>query len=331
MSAIPPLAGVVLRGAAFALALACLAAILLGQAGRWSASLDVFNHLEPLWLAGSVIALALWLTAGRPGWLTGAMAGAGVVVALFQMAPELIATRALTPPTPGAERLKIIQFNAWSRNADPPGTLRWILSQDADVVVLEEALGSADVVQGLRRAYPYRRTCNGRTYCEIEMFSKAPPIAWAGLMPDLGLPAAWAIYQGAGGPFTVVGMHAAWPFPVGLQRSQTDTLAKIIAGMSKDRMIVAGDFNSTPWSFALRRQDRLFGLERRTRKLASWPARAYHALKLQPPFPLLPIDHVYAGRGWRTVSVQRGPRLGSDHYPLIIVLQAQPAGAKAPS
>jgi endonuclease/exonuclease/phosphatase (EEP) superfamily protein YafD len=159
----------------------------------------------------------------------------------------------------------------------------------------------------------------GRTYCEIEMFSKAPPIAWAGLMPDLGLPAAWATYQGAGGPFTVVGMHAYWPFPGGLQRSQTDALAKIIGGLSKDRMIVTGDFNSTPWSFALRRQDRLFALERRTRALPSWPART---LKGKALFPLLPIDHVYAGKGWRTVSIQRGPRLGSDHYPVIVILQA---------
>ena len=39
-----------------------------------------------------------------------------------------------------------------------------------------------------------------------------------------------------------------------------------------DDVIVAGDFNSTPWSFSLRRQDRWFGLERRTRALPSWPA-----------------------------------------------------------
>jgi endonuclease/exonuclease/phosphatase (EEP) superfamily protein YafD len=84
-------------------------------------------------------------------------------------------------------------------------------------------------------------------------------------------------------------------------------------------MIIAGDFNSTPWSFALRRQDRLFGIERRTRALATWPART---LRSEAPFPFLPIDHVYAGKGWRTVSMQRGPRLGSDHYPVIVVLQA---------
>ena len=38
------------------------------------------------------------------------------------------------------------------------------------------------------------------------------------------------------------------------------------------------------------------------------------------PFALLPIDHVYAGPGWRTVRAERGPRLGSDHYPVIVTL-----------
>ena len=37
-------------------------------------------------------------------------------------------------------------------------------------------------------------------------------------------------------------------------------------------------------------------------------------------FPLLPIDHLYAGPGWATVSVRRGPPLGSDHYPLVVTL-----------
>lgn len=331
MSAIPALAGVILRGGAFALAFACLAAAVLGQGGRWSGGLDVLNHFEPAWLGGGLLALAMWLAAGRPDAPTPAMACAAAVIAFIQMAPELFASRALTPSRPGAERLKIIQFNAWSRNADPPGTLRWILAQDADVVVLEEALGSREVVQGLRLAYPYRRTCMGKTWCEVEMFSKAPPIAWAGLMPTLGLSAAWSTYQGAGGPFTVVGMHAGWPFPSGLQQWETNTLAKVIAPMAKDRMIISGDFNSTPWSFALRRQDKLFGLQRRTRALFSWPARPNDDLAVQPPFPLLPIDHVYAGKGWRTVSVTRGPRLGSDHFPVIVVLEAASATAKPPS
>ena len=64
----------------------------------------------------------------------------------------------------------------------------------------------------------------------------------------------------------------------------------------------------------------MFGLERRTKALFSWPA--YLGAKV--PFPFLPIDHVYAGKAWRTVSVKRGPRLGSDHYPVFVTLARVP-------
>jgi endonuclease/exonuclease/phosphatase (EEP) superfamily protein YafD len=39
---------------------------------------------------------------------------------------------------------------------------------------------------------------------------------------------------------------------------------------------------------------------------------------------LLPIDHIYAGRAWRTVRLVRGPRVGSEHYPLVIDLALRP-------
>ena len=77
----------------------------------------------------------------------------------------------------------------------------------------------------------------------------------------------------------------------------------------------------TPWSFTLKRLDRGLGIERRTHALASWPAGEFSGYRLHSPMPLVPIDHVYAGRDWRTVSVKRGPKLGSDHYPVVVTLR----------
>jgi endonuclease/exonuclease/phosphatase (EEP) superfamily protein YafD len=85
-------------------------------------------------------------------------------------------------------------------------------------------------------------------------------------------------------------------------------------------LIVGGDFNLTPWSFGLRRQDARFGLVRLTRAMATWPAGKISHWRLNLPFPLLAIDHLYAGKSWRVVSVTRGPVLGSDHYPIVAVL-----------
>ena len=61
-------------------------------------------------------------------------------------------------------------------------------------------------------------------------------------------------------------------------------------------------------------------LIRRDRALFTWPAQQDSRLRWLGLFPILPIDHVYAGPGWATVKVERGPRLGSDHYPVIVTL-----------
>jgi endonuclease/exonuclease/phosphatase (EEP) superfamily protein YafD len=118
----------------------------------------------------------------------------------------------------------------------------------------------------------------------------------------------------------VIGVHYTWPTPDGMQQAQGRRLETYIDRYPKDRLIVAGDLNSTPWSFTRRDEDRRFGLERRTRALFSWPAQEFSRRRLRVPFPFLPIDHVYAGSGWRTVKVERGPVLGSDHYPVIVTL-----------
>ena len=86
----------------------------------------------------------------------------------------------------------------------------------------------------------------------------------------------------------------------------------------RERLIVTGDFNSAPWSFQRRRWDKAFGLVRRERAIPSWPAQAVGRLPWLGAF--LPIDHVFAGPGWATVSARRGPRLSSDHYPLVVTL-----------
>jgi endonuclease/exonuclease/phosphatase (EEP) superfamily protein YafD len=79
-------------------------------------------------------------------------------------------------------------------------------------------------------------------------------------------------------------------------------------------MILSGDFNSTPWSFALRRLDGgLAPLTRRTHAFFSWPANVARMRKAFP-LPLMPIDHVYAGPDWRTAGLRRLPRSASDHY-----------------
>ena len=167
------------------------------------------------------------------------------------------------------------------------------------------------VAQRLNRSMSCGRTCG------VAIFTRKPPEMIEsprrgryGLGPSIAV----AHLSDRRGLFPVIGVHYTWPTSVRAHRENSIRLHQILKPITKDRMIVTGDFNSTPWSFGRRRDDAAIGIERRTRALPTWPANGPMGLAF------LPIDHVYAGPGWRTVSIRRGPQLGSDHYPVIAIL-----------
>lgn len=311
------------RAGALLLAAAAALAALLSQGGRFSDRLDILTHAAPIWLAAGLAVLVVWLCVRRQGdWITPLLAVAAILSAGQLVVPALLKGLGKPAPVEG-EVVKIVQFNLWVENNDPTATANWILAQDPDIVVTEEALGgAADVLRQISGRYPYKVTCDGQRKCSTIILSKKKPIASDGMMDDVYFPVTSATFQGAGGPFTVIGVHSTWPLPAGPQQQQTKRLANALAGLPKERMIIAGDFNSTPWSFSLKRQDKAFGIERRTHGVFSWPANDFAGIGLKAPFPVLAIDQVYAGDGWRTVSIKRGPTLGSDHYPLLVTLAA---------
>lgn len=292
--------------------------------GRFHPRLDVLSHFAPFWLAAGVTALALCGIAPK-----GLLRGTTLVFALIAIAASgaLILPEYLRPISRAAadapHRIKLIQFNTKERFARVDAATEWILAEKADVVVLEEA--SKPLVKRLKAA-GYHSACGE---CSVVILSLARPIhtdvpkirhasrAWA--------PTARASFASEDGGFTVVGVHTAWPTYGDYQQRQGQRLAKVLDELPRDRLIVAGDFNSAPWSFSRRAEDERFGLERRTRGLFSWPAPDFRLKgRLRSPIPLLPIDHVYAGADWKTVSVRRGPPLGSDHFPVVVVLALDP-------
>jgi endonuclease/exonuclease/phosphatase (EEP) superfamily protein YafD len=318
------LASLFVRGTALMLALIGAGAGLAGLGGAFSDRLDALTHGAPVWLACSLFGLALALAFSRDDErrAIAGMAMAGVIAIAGVMAPELLsALHRPEQPAHDAQVLKVIQFNAWADNHDAKGTAAWLTAQNADIVVMEESGARAfPVVRALRAAYPYASPCSEKHGCDTRIFSRSP-IVQNGVFQDGrdGLTGAWTTLHDPRGDFTVVGVHFVWPIPAGPWQRQSRRLVTAVARFSKDDMVLAGDFNSTPWSWGLRRQDKALGLQRRTRALASWPSGAFSRV-VSAPFPILPIDQVYAGKAWKTVKVERGPVLGSDHRPVVVTL-----------
>ena len=84
-------------------------------------------------------------------------------------------------------------------------------------------------------------------------------------------------------------------------------------------MIVAGDFNVTPWSPHFRDLLKAAGLRNAAcgpGYLATWPRWFWPAR--------IPIDHVLLKGPWAVTTLRLGPAFGSDHYPIIADLCLEP-------
>jgi endonuclease/exonuclease/phosphatase (EEP) superfamily protein YafD len=283
-----------------------------------------------MWLAGALLAalIAVVLLGGLTRLIVLGVSLAGVVAAGVLILPEF--TRDAGPragqDAPG--QLRVVQFNVWSHNSQIERTIDWIVAQQPDLVILEETTPSFRRAMEARTGW--RSICRD---CEVMIYSRLPMAkGYIPAAPRVG-PLGHAVIQDPQGTFDVVGVHNAWPTDGGDQQRQEARLARVLADLPKDRTILTGDFNSTPWSFSRRAWDKAFGLPRRDRAVFSWPAQRLWRLPM--PIPLLPIDHVYAGPDWATISVTRGPKLGSDHYPVLAILApvspppGQPRSARA--
>lgn len=314
------------RLAGFGLAAGAALAAVLANGGRVSDRLDVLTHFTPIWLSLGILGLVVWVVGGgrRLLRITPIAAAVAVLASGALMLPELTRSKGDEAPAEG-ETLKLVQFNLWENNSDPEGSARWVLEQDPDIVTIVEGYEAhGGPARLLRERYPYAVTCADPQPCSTMILSKRKPVRQHGLstaVSNAHLSAAQARFAGAKGEFDVFAIHYTWPIPAGPQQQQSKRLEAVLDNVDRDNAIIGGDFNSTPWSFSLRRYDKAFGMERRTRGQATWPAAPITRYKIQPPFPLLAIDQVYAGKAWKTVGVKRGPRLGSDHYPVLVVLR----------
>jgi endonuclease/exonuclease/phosphatase (EEP) superfamily protein YafD len=300
-------------------AFACALAAWLAQLGRRSAAWDLLTHAAPFYAVGGALSLAgaLFLQAPFRALAIG-FGVAAVLGGLVLMAPEFLRRGGLRAPVDAPGALKVVQFNAWGGRGGIERAAAWLADERPDVLIVEES------TRRLREAIRARTgmVLSGSRF-GVAIFSRAPPRsvvqAKDGRDPPMMLNG--AAFETAVGEATVFGVHYPWPTEPD-RMARAAELVALIRAAGTSTTILAGDFNSTPWSFARQREDRDFGLIRRTRAVFSWP-RGYG------PAPFLPIDHVYAGSAWATVSVTRGPDVGSDHYPVIVVLapRAEPGRA----
>lgn len=288
---------------------------LLGLAAAAFPLVDGVNHFQVLWALAS-LGLLLIALASRDRIRIQRAAWIAALHAFLFLAPVLRLPAWSAGSGPGTP-FKILSLNAYWYNTRPERVAELVLAESPDVVVLQELReAQGEIVNRLLRdAYPYRLICAGREGCDGAIFARRPWLqAHTVTRGEEAPPSTSALFDiGNGRRLRVIGTHMWNPRNPRRQLREIEWLGSEL-GRIGDLKIVAGDFNLTPWSFALSRFERRAGVVRGDGIAGSWRASRYLPA-------IFPIDHVFASPEIRFTSVRRGPWVGSDHLPTIATMR----------
>jgi endonuclease/exonuclease/phosphatase family metal-dependent hydrolase len=229
------------------------------------------------------------------------------------------------PAANGGEKLHVASINVYYRNTEHERVVQFLREQKPDVVVLVEITPAwRRGLDSLNSIYTHRyfsATPIQRVGPQVErgvlMLSRWPieradPIDFG----DWAEPGIAATLSVRGRPFHVIGVHPCWPIGAGISAERNREFAKIasIARATQAPLVVLGDFNVTPFSphFATLLEDSGLRSAAGSRWVPTWPTFL--------PLAGIQIDHALISPDLAVLDFKRGPRIGSDHWPIVIEL-----------
>jgi endonuclease/exonuclease/phosphatase (EEP) superfamily protein YafD len=279
---------------------------------------DLFSHFR---LQYAILAAALCLVAiGLRAWPIAALLA--VIACVHGWAIKDLWLGEWPASASGAEPLRVVSANVLYSNPKPKKVLDFVRASDADVVVLVEASEETwrGVLAAIAADYPHRAPESWQDGAPVILFSRHPVLRETVIGTPAGRPYLAADLALGERTLTVVGVHPSSPSP----RDPSDTRQRnlqldYLGDLAEDArgpVIVAGDFNTTPWSPYFRDVLATAGLRNAASGqgyIGTWPTWFWPAQ--------IPIDHVLVKGPIAVTSVQRGSAIGSDHYPVVADLR----------
>lgn len=301
--------------------------------------LDLLSHFVPqfgaaLLLLGVLLGVPRW---GRSCALWVGLAGCALIG---------WHVGACSPPAgaTGRRTMKVVQFNAHAeQSANDAAFHAWLKAQDADLVCLIETPWSfASANPWVRERYPYRvEPSLGLAWPNL-LLSKFPleltemeadkPEHMFSFVARRSVTVTLPPEPGDHGPavrFVWTAMHPVSPRrESSWQKSLDETVrdagilrrfvdARRASGGPAD-VLVTGDFNAAPTGRLHQTFGRITGFTGWCPRfgVGTWPAQL-------PGWLSVPIDRVWTtpGPGLTVVSVEAGPRLASDHRPIVVLVE----------
>jgi|UniRef100_UPI0037843A53 endonuclease/exonuclease/phosphatase (EEP) superfamily protein YafD len=286
----------------------------LGSLGRYHWTFDLVSHFRLQHLVACAVVLVFALFRRRSWMVFAALISllwnAQIIHAFHQTAERIEAK--------GEKPLRLMVFNVLSPNHNHVAAIEHVLKVDADIVCLLETDETWRLsLEPLRVKYPHRLEQLDHGYFSIACYTRLPlKSSEVRRFTVWELPTVLLNLDHLGAPLTFIGIHPDAPMG-GLKaqqwRLQLSQIGSIVDGIAGE-VIVAGDFNATPWCEGMRLLCEKSGLQFRSVDPV-WPP----TWGLNLPM-MIPIDHVLVKGG---LSVQKrtvGPEMGSDHRSVVVEL-----------
>jgi endonuclease/exonuclease/phosphatase (EEP) superfamily protein YafD len=209
--------------------------------------------------------------------------------------------------------IKFIQFNTLFNNPRIPRSVEWLTEQSPDILALEEVSSKTIAIHdAMALQMPSHVFCKFAGVGGVAVLSKFPKFNEK-CIEKTGL--VWMQIDMNGKPVTVAALHLHWPYPYG-QWKQLANLRDEFEAMPRP-VILAGDFNATPWSEALKRMQVMTG----TQIVPGFRLTLRKGFPLVGVVPFLPIDHFLIDPSLTVKGIWVGPQIGSDHLPIVSILK----------
>ncbi len=286
-----------IRRAGIVLMLSCLvlfAASFAGALHPIGDSLSVFRYLIAFGvMTGAILAVRGWRRS------------LGVVVLTLAVFIEPLAA-SLSPLFVGPRgTYSLYQKNMFYQNDDHDGLIRDIDTLAPDFVTLQEVAGAnMPVYRHLVATFETAALCSRSGRASLAVMSQFPSTGKPPICSDQAGFLAVQV-ETPDGPVWLAAIHLRWPWPKE-QAQNVEAIVPILAELDGP-IIMAGDFNAVPWSYAMIRLARASRTER--------VGPILRTLVGISPFLRIPIDHVLVPGGQGTLQTR--PELGSDHLGLL--------------
>lgn len=275
--------------------------------------LQLFTHFRLQYLVVGLLLLAAFITLKQPPYAA-ALLVATIINASF-VVPWYVGATAAS----GDTDLKIVQANILSSNTAYEKLFAFVKAEQPDVIVLQEVTPQwLLALDALRADYRWSYAEAREGNFGIALFSRLPlkSVSHVDSAP-LGNPTIIATIDVGNDALNLVASHPMIPVSMGLYAARNTQLDGLVDLLDKSAgsTILIGDLNASMWDTRYRALEEQAGLKNARLGfgvLPTWPTFL--------PFAMIPIDHVLVSSEIGVRNVRTGPRIGSDHLPLVVTI-----------